>query len=318
MARNSAKLMRLRKKEKPATWEEALEYFLLRKQAAGLSTRTVEDYRWHVSAFFKRYPEALKESKLKQCILSYMSQKVKPATYNLRLVYLRTFYEWCVSEGVFQENPLAGFKKRKDEGRIAGLEEEVLVKLLSLPNRETFAGLRDYALILFTMDTGIRPSEAFHLMISDFNLRGLETYVRPEVAKTRGGRTLPMKPPTAQAVKELIMARHPAWGDDVPVFCSAEGTPLNRGTWRDRLEIYGKKLGKKIRPYDLRHSFALLYLRGGGDSFDLQKIMGHADLNMTKRYVALTKNDLRQRHTVASPVNRLLKQRFRQRKVSIL
>ncbi len=57
---------------------------------------------------------------------------------------------------------------------------------------------------------------------------------------------------------------------------------MNTQTWGDRLELYGNQLGVRIRPYDIRHSFALLFLRNGGNEFGLQKELGHTDMSMTK------------------------------------
>lgn len=223
-----------------------------------------------------------------------MSQPVKPATYNLRLVYLKTFFTWCIKEEIFLENPLDGIKKRKDEGRVVNLDTDIIINLISLPDRKTYAGIRDYALILLTLDTGIRPKEAFSLLKEDINFRSLEVYIRSDIAKTRVSRTLPIMTVTAQAIRELIQTRHSAWKDRVPVFASTEGTPLTRHTWGDRLEMYSKQLQVKIRPYDLRHAFALQFLRNGGHALALQRTLGHTDLTMTKRYVALTEQDLHQ------------------------
>jgi site-specific recombinase XerD len=69
--------------------------------------------------------------------------------------------------------------------------------------------------------------------------------------------------------------------------------------------MYSKRIGIKVRPYDLRHSFALNFLRNGGNVFALQKLMGHSTLDMTKRYLALTQGDLQEQHAKASPVNML-------------
>jgi site-specific recombinase XerD len=91
---------------------------------------------------------------------------------------------------------------------------------------------------------------------------------------------------------------------------------MNSFSWGNRLEAYSKKLGIWIRPYDLRHAFALQFLRNGGHALALQRTLGHTDLTMTKRYVALTEQDLRQQHTIASPLNTLLPQQHRVRKVS--
>ncbi len=90
---------------------------------------------------------------------------------------------------------------------------------------------------------------------------------------------------------------------------------MNTQTWGDRLELYSKELGVKIRPYDLRHSFALLYLRNGGNAFGLQKELGHVDISMTKRYVNLSGNDLQDIYKTASPLNRLINNKKRVGKI---
>jgi site-specific recombinase XerC len=173
-----------------------------------------------------------------------MAQPVKPATFNLRLIYLKAFFAWCIQEGIFTENPLDGFKRKKVEGRIVNIQEDVLTKLLSLPNQETFAGLRDYALLLLTLDTGIRPKEAFSLMAEDINFRSFEVCIRAEIAKTRTTRTLPIAPVTAKAISSLIKARYSGWKRNIPVFCTSEGGRLSVYRWGDRMEaLLGHILG---------------------------------------------------------------------------
>jgi len=196
--------------------------------------------------------------------------------------------------------------KRKDSFKNVNIEPETLTKLLSMPNQATWSGLRDYTLILLTLDTGKRPSEAFSLLVTDINLRSYEIHIRAVNAKTRESRTLPIVFATADVIKKLIMARHESWDSKIPVFCTYQGTKLDRKSWNKRMELYSTKLGIKICPYDLRHAFALQYLRNGGHALALQRTMGHTDLTMTKRYVALTQQDLREQHVTASPLNTLL------------
>lgn len=295
------------------SWDDMMQEFVWFKQAQGLSETTLADYRKHISRFFHRHPESNPES-VKACVMEYMGQRVAPATFNLRLTYLHAFFEWCVKESLLKVNPLVGIKHRKAEGRTVRIDKEVLVHLITLPNRATFAGVRDYALILLTLDTGIRPKEAASILKENVNLHAGEVYVESHVSKTRTARTLPISVLTCQAIKRLIDSRHPLWSDKIPVFCTCDGRRFADFTWRDRLKKYGETLGVKIRPYDLRHCFALYFLRNGGNVFALQKFLGHIDLTMTKRYVNLVQQDLREQHDLASPLNVLLPVRNRMRK----
>ena len=90
------------KKLAPATYEAALEQFLIWKKAQGISKQTMKDYKEHVSRVFRRYPEASKPEAaevLEKSEYDYLDEDgIKPAIYNNRLVYLSTFFNWKVSD----------------------------------------------------------------------------------------------------------------------------------------------------------------------------------------------------------------------------
>jgi len=303
----SARLTKL-KRAIPATLDEALVKFINWKRANNISDQTILDYRTHVELLLNRFPTAAGSyAELEQAVYEHLSQEnIKPATYNNRLVYLRSFFKWCVEQGTLSENPLTGFKKRKDEGRVVEIDESVLAKLIQLPDRTTYAGLRDYALIMTFLDCGIRPKEAFSLLETDYNKMAYELIVDAAKAKTRVSRTLHILPQTANAIDDLLSVRPPEWKNNAPIFCTNEGKPLNRHTWGDRIEIYCKKLGTRFHPYALRHAFSIMFLREKGNAFALQTMLGHVDMTMTKRYVRLSNNDLKEQHTASSPINRLV------------
>ncbi|MCG0278947.1 MAG: tyrosine-type recombinase/integrase [Thermanaeromonas sp.] len=301
-------------------WEEVVEEFLLTKKAEGRSPLTLRDYTRHLKTFFRKHPDAWPDyHKLKAAIREYFAALASksPTAYNLPRAYLKHFFGWCVSEGYLVGNPLEGVPKRKDEGRPRSVDEETIKALLSLPDRNSYTGIRDYALILLQVDTGIRPGEALQLTPSCFNLRNLEVTIPSSVAKTRQARVVVISPQTAKAIKRLLAVRPAAWKEDVPVFASQDGKAMLETSWAHRLRRYGQKLGVRVNPYSLRHTAAIMSLRNGGSAFFVQKQLGHASLAMTKRYVHLVEADLHREHEVCSPVASILPERQRaKRKVN--
>jgi len=296
--------------------EETLADFLNLQRALGKAERTVTDYRKILSHFFKLYPEAYSETfKTRSSVLSFMASAKTPTTHNLRLSNLRVFFCWAMEEGIFPSDPTEGLKKRKNPGKFVEVDIGILKKLLSLPDKKTFAGYRDYALMIFTLDTGIRPGEALSLKEEDFNLSSLEVRIPPAVAKTRISRTLPLSPPTGKVIRKLLAARHPQWRKDAPVFSTFEGTRMSSDWWGKRINRYSKKLPSKVTPYMLRHSFATLFLRNGGNAVALQRIMGHSTMQMTERYVHLVEGDIREQHSLGSPLTVIADSKDRRRKI---
>jgi site-specific recombinase XerD len=292
-------------------WEKVLARYLLHRRADGLAERTLKDYTIHISRFFSKYPQALETpEQVREYVLQYMAKDRSPAYHNITLRYLRVFFKWTVRQGVLYANPTDGIKLRKAQPRIVNHGKDIIRALIDQPDRTTFVGLRDYALILLTMDSGIRPGESLQLQVEDINIPGSYVTVRAEVSKTREPRTMPLSAPTTKAIIQLIAVRPSDW-EGAPLFCTCSGTPLVLQSWRYRLKTYGGKIGVNIRPYDLRHEFAMEYLRNGGNVFGLQKSMGHSDIATTRRYVEYTMSDLRAAHAKASPVSNLLPSRKR-------
>jgi len=297
-------------------WKEALETFLWHKSAQGTSERTRKDYATHVRRFFQFFPNAWSDQEtLKRALWEYMGKECSNNYFNLKREYLGGFMAWCFAQGYIQANPLADIRKKKPGSRIVDIDVDTIKSLLKNIDQSTFAGLRDYGILLVQLDTASRPSEVLSLLPADVNFHSLEITIRESVAKTRTQRILPISPQTAKAISSILAARHPAWGTTVPVFCTADGVPMRPDQWSKRLQNHSRKLARPITPYQLRHCSAIMFLRGGGNVFGLQRMMGHTDLTMTRRYISLTDNDLRQQHALASPLNELLPAKHRVRKI---
>ena len=140
--------------------EIVVPQFMIFKKATGVSTRTIQDYDKTLKLFFRRFPDAMDYPR--ERTMEFLSAYENPSSYNIRYAYLKVFWDWAMREGFFRGNrhPLDGLKKRKPRGRIVQLEEREVSKLLQQPDRDRYSGLRDYALICLSIDTGIRPGEA--------------------------------------------------------------------------------------------------------------------------------------------------------------
>jgi site-specific recombinase XerD len=88
-----------------------------------------------------------------------------------------------------------------------------------------------------------------------------------------------------------------------------EGEPAKLSTLKHRvakIAVAADVKASKHGAHTFRHTFAVEFIRAGGDVFSLQKILGHSTLEMTREYVHLGKTDIREAHRKFSPVSRML------------
>lgn len=286
--------------------QELASDFVETKKLQGLGRFGISAIEYTVGKFIEFCGGKLLEgAELRRKVLLFLNDKNKGnAYYNKQLSILGQFFNHCIQLGEMGKNPCKGFKYRPEARRLVDHSEETIKKLLKLPNQKTFPGLRDYVLMLTILDTGIRPYEAQQLRINDIQENTIR--VRAEVSKTRTERYLPISKTTLQAIKKLISVRDESWDKNGVLFCGYGGERIHEKTMQQRFQKYSKKLGITITQYHLRHTFALWYIRNGGNAFSLQKIMGHETLEMTKVYVNIAMTDVRNNHATFSPLKNFL------------
>jgi site-specific recombinase XerD len=158
--------------------------------------------------------------------------------------------------------------------------------------------LRDQVIILFLLDTGVRASELCKLRVSDIGKDGV--YVRGKGSKDR---IVPMSDTVRAALQEYLGAKKRKAGDRV--FQTIQGNPMTPSSLRGVIKRMARRAGvPKAHPHRFRHTFAINFLRNGGDVFSLQRILGHETLDMVKRYLAIAKSDISLAHAKVSPVTR--------------
>lgn len=287
----------------------ALDIFLLDAQSRNLSPRTIRYYRQQVTWF--RHFLALQDCRhLNQItphhIRAYLlhlqqEKKWKSASVHSAARAIRAFLNFCVNEEMLDVSPMTRVKMpRTTENLLPAYTEEEIRSLLAATHTP-----RDQALLLCLLDTGCRASEFLAWDVEDVNL-AVGT-VRVQHSKNRQERTVYLGMRSRRALIKLLGTQ--SMEPDSPVWRT-----LDAG---ERLQYEGlksllQKLGKEAEIYPcnahrFRRTFALMSLRNGMNVYALQRIMGHSDLSVLRRYLALVDDDLREAHQQFGAVDRMFR-----------
>ena len=88
------------------------------------------------------------------------------------------------------------------------------------------------------------------------------------------------------------------------VFVRADAMAFDRHKLLKVFRRIGARAGVRgVNIHRFRHTFAVNYLRNGGDSLHLQRLLGHSTMNMVNTYLDLANADLQKNHRIASPVD---------------
>ena len=167
---------------------------------------------------------------------------------------------------------------------------------------------RDIAMLMTLLDAGLRANELCSLNVKDLDIKTGRIEVKHGVkggAKGGKGRSVYLGKTARRAVWTYLVSREDQ-GDDpeAPLFIGKFDRPMTKGGLLVLIKRLGKRVGvSKCHPHRFRHTFAITYLRSGGDVFTLQSLLGHADLEMVRHYSRIAEIDVAQMHRRASPAD---------------
>lgn len=287
-------------------WLE-VQSFLADCMARNLSPCTVKIYTCALAAFQRWVPVDAPEQVTPNHLRSYlMFMEVRghnPGGRHQAYRVLKTFFRWLVAEGIIERSPLERVRPPKlPDAPLEPVSVADVQAMLATCDR-SFTGQRDRAILLTLLDTGLRAVEFLSLELADIDLVSGAMLVR----RGKGGkkRTVFVGARTKRELLRYLRMRG-----------QPESGPLwvNRRTG-GRLAYEGLRQIVRRRAamagvaepslHSFRRAFALLALRNGIDVYSLQRLMGHADLTVLRRYLAQTESDLRQAHHRTSPVDHL-------------
>lgn len=209
----------------------------------------------------------------------------KPATVNRYLALLRRMLNWAVEREYLDRTPFrrgsqAVIKLERENNRrsrrlSANEEKRVLVAARPIIR----------ALIIAALDTGMRRGELLSLRFGDIDFDRQVIRVRPENAKSKRGRFIPIATTRLKAVLEWLRIDAEGGGkpDDAPVFSNGAGERLKdfRDGWKDALgaaDITG------LWFHDLRGEYASRLVERGVPLSQVRDLLGHASIVTTERY----------------------------------
>ena len=233
-----------------------------------------------------------------------------PATRRGYWRRLNVFFNWCVSEGMVQVNPMTKIERPKDVKPVPKYysEDQVerLVGAVALWveekkgfNKHTLANplwLED--VIDLIARTGLRRAEASRLVWGDVHLDApvpflVVTSKKSALTKSGHGRTVTLSP---AAMRRLLIIQDKTRNTSHPEEAVLKNAAGDKGA---AMPYAGKKFRQLCKfaglpchgLHGLRHTFAFLFLSAGGTMRLLQSEMGHSDLKSTMIYSSLAVED---------------------------
>jgi len=287
-----------------------LKLFLLSCKVNELSPRTIEDYQQKIGAFISfcnsqgaKEPGDVTPNHIRVFLL-VLRERIKASSVHDYYGCVCRFFNWLVEEGILEHSPFERMRPpRIPKEIIQPFSQEDIRRMLVVLSEDGFRGLRNRAIILTFLDTGVRLSELVAMQINDIDF---DNGIIKVLGKGRKERFVRIGKETQKVVLRYLLARK----DKLACLWIGEnGQAIKARGIQSLIKRLGKRAGitdARCSPHTFRHTFAVSCLRNGMGEFNLQSLLGHTTLQMTRRYVqTFGVSDALSAHEKASPVDNL-------------
>ena len=219
------------------------------------------------------------------------------STRNNRLSAIHAFFRFVAAQHpdrLEHAQQILGIPFKKTTSRVIDyLEYDEIREVLSVIDRTTSKGRRDYALLSTMFNTGARVQEILNLRACDLQLT--KPFQVQLMGKGRKQRYCPIWSQTAQILRHLCGELHIDLGSEVRIFQNCQGTPLTRfgvryilnNCLRRAQDSIPNLRSKRLHPHSMRHSTAVALIKSGVDLSTISQWLGHSSLDTTNRYAAI-------------------------------
>jgi integrase/recombinase XerC len=222
-----------------------------------------------------------------------LTERLAPASINRILAAIRAYTAWLVDTGQVDYNPARGITgiteqahapkwldKRNQDKLIRSAERALSASQTEL---EKARAVRDYAIILVMLNTGLRVSELVGLVDHDITIKDRSGDIRV-IGKGRKARTIPLNKTARDALTDwLALGR-----------VSDRVFPITTRGIQDMLSELGRLARVDVTPHVLRHTFAKNLIDSGVSIEKVAALLGHSSLETTRIYITPSAHDLAQ------------------------
>lgn len=217
-----------------------------------------------------------------------------PATRNARLSAIHSLFRYAAlrhpehAASIARVLEIPATRHRKT--MIAYLDRSEIDALLAAPDRTTWVGRRDHAMLLLAIQTGVRVSELVNLTIAQASLATTGAHLRV-IGKGNKERCAILTDETVAVLRAWIRERQGQPQESL--FPTSRGRPLTTRAFELRLDKHIATAtrtcptlsAKRITPHTLRHTNAMLLRAENVDIYTIALWLGHATVKSTERYL---------------------------------
>lgn len=277
--------------------KEILEEFKLECELRRLSPRTIKGYYNNTLQFLTWLErqqdnpnlEAIRPQHIKMYIQFLLKKQLTPSYINSILRCIRAYFRYAVEEGYLTVNPSSKINWQK-QGKVLinTFTDEEVRSLLDVFDFSSFLSARNKLILAIAFDTGARNTEMCNILEND---------VRDNVILLHGKgnkeRHVPLTPYLKRAIIKYRRIKVVYFADKIVPYQNLLLSRTGRPMTKEAMEHVFKQAAEQAEiraeircsPHTARHYFAQTHLRNGLDVYSVSRLLGHENINITKRYL---------------------------------
>jgi len=193
-----------------------------------------------------------------------------------------SFFQWMADDEIIDKNPVSKLKPIKCPKVVRKPFSDVEIDAL----RSACKTIKQRAIVEMLLSTGVRVAELSNMEIRDVNMDTLAVHVVH--GKGEKERITYMTPVAAKYLIQYLDGRQDGF-----LFTNLYKEQMGTGGIRRVLKVLGERAGiDNVHPHRFRRTFATKLVKRGMEIQEVQRLLGHSDLNTTMTYVCMDDTNL--------------------------